>query len=249
MRLLLELSYDGTEYYGWQIQPHQITIQEVLQKALLQLTGRPCEITGCGRTDTGVHASQYFAHFDLMEEDISKINVYKLNSVLPQSIAIKNIFNVQEDFHARYDAYFRKYIYRIHTVKNPFIRNYSFLFTTLEPNHLHKLNEVAQLIFQTKDFTSFAKSKSGLKNFNCEISESYWKSIDDYRFEYHISSNRFVRGMVRLCVGACLSYVLDKLSLSDLKFSIENKSLLPYNWSVPAHGLSLEEIRYSKPMS
>ncbi len=244
MRLKIELAYDGTHYFGWQIQPNQISIQQTIQDKLKQLTGQDIELVGCGRTDTGVHASQYFAHCDIDEILVDKINVYNLNAILPHDISILNIVKTSKEFHSRFSALHRKYIYRIHNFKDPFNRNYSFFYSLLNVNHLPKLNEVAQMINNMNSFESFVKSNSGLDNYQCQITQSEWKLINEHQFEYHIAANRFVRGMVRLCVGASLSYAIEKINIEEITNAILSKIQIPKSWSVPANGLSLTEIRY-----
>ncbi|NOT37915.1 MAG: tRNA pseudouridine(38-40) synthase TruA [Saprospiraceae bacterium] len=244
MRVLLELCYDGTNYFGWQIQPKQISVQQILQEKISQITGNPIELVGCGRTDTGVHASQYFAHLDIDESSFNKLSIYKINAVLPQDISILNMSTIDDQFHARFNAKQRKYIYRIHNNKDPFNRNFSFLYSSINANHLSNLNKVAEIIKRMTSFESFVKSNSGLENFKCVISVSRWVAINDQQFEFHIAADRFVRGMVRLCVGACLSYATNKISLNEIDQSIENKKQIPKSWSVPAHGLTLTEVKY-----
>ncbi|MEP7196836.1 MAG: tRNA pseudouridine synthase A [Saprospiraceae bacterium] len=244
MRLVLELCYEGTAFFGWQIQKNQISVQQVIQEGLQQLCSRPIEIVGCGRTDTGVHAKKYYAHFDIEEHELCNLSVYKINAVLPQEIAITELYNVDDKFHARFDANHRKYIYKIHNRKDPFARQYSFYYNSISTEHLDSLNCIAEIIRQTSDFRTFAKSNSGLENFNCTVTECIWKVISDNEFEFHIAANRFVRGMVRLCVGACLSFAANKISLDELNEAIKSGTQLQKNWSVPAHGLSLTEVNY-----
>ncbi|MEO6191120.1 MAG: tRNA pseudouridine(38-40) synthase TruA [Saprospiraceae bacterium] len=244
MRLAIELCYDGSNYYGWQIQLNQITIQEVLIEKINQLCNRHIDIVGCGRTDTGVHANQYFIHLDAEDSDLNNLTLYKLNAVLPFDISILNIYQVSDHFSARHDAYYRKYIYRIHNNKNPFNRSYSFYYYSIESESLIKLNQIAQLLGSTKNFNAFCKSKSGLENFECTIYESQWKQISEHEFEFHIAANRFVRGMVRLCVGACLSYAAGNIGLEEIELAISSQVQLDKSWSVPAHGLTLVEVRY-----
>ncbi len=245
MRIILELCYDGSEYFGWQKQNGQMSVQEKIQNSIRQLCyPKEIEITGCGRTDTGVHAQQYFAHFDLEEKDLEYITKHRLNATLPPDIAILGIYKTRDDFHARYDAFHRKYIYKIHTQKNPFTRKTSFYFTGIQTKDLDALQTVSELIGSCTQFQSFAKTNSGNENFNCHLTESRWIQTDDSNFEYHIASNRFVRGMVRLCVGACLSYATGKINLEDIQLAISSGNQIPKSWSVPAHGLSLVEIDY-----
>ncbi|MCC6815735.1 MAG: tRNA pseudouridine(38-40) synthase TruA [Saprospiraceae bacterium] len=244
MKLILELAYNGSKFFGWQIQPTHVTVQEVIQQKLHQITGENIEVVGCGRTDTGVHASQYFAHLEVESSLVEKISTTRLNAVLPESISILKISPISDDFHARYSARFRKYIYRIHTYKDPFNTDFSYYFNSISAEKLHLLNEVAAIIAKIENFESFAKSKSGLNHFKCTVFESNWICQDETHLEYHISANRFVRGMVRLCVGAALSYATQKINLSDIIEATQNRLQIPKSWSVPAHGLTLTEVKY-----
>ncbi|MFN8280450.1 MAG: tRNA pseudouridine(38-40) synthase TruA [Saprospiraceae bacterium] len=244
MRIAIELAYDGSAYSGWQMQTGQLSIQEKIQESLGRLLGRETKVTGCGRTDTGVHALHYIAHIDIEQSELHKINVYQLNATLPYDIAVQHLYKVQDDFHARYNACYRKYIYYIHTRKNPFLRERSFLYHQLNATLLTKLQEVADLIAAEENFESLTKSNSGLSHFRCIITESRWIHPTSDIFEYHIAANRFLRGMVRLCVGACLNYASGRIALDQIKSALNSRQQLPKSWSVPAHALFLTEVRY-----
>ncbi|MFZ1513833.1 MAG: tRNA pseudouridine synthase A [Saprospiraceae bacterium] len=244
MKIGLEISYDGTSYFGWQKQTGGGTVQQVVEEKLSILSGTKIDVIGCGRTDTGVHASQFYLHTELEESVQEKIKLYHLNSLLPWNISVNRIFRTGENFHSRFDANRRKYIYRLRTRKNPFHRNYCYQFLHESRIQLGRLEEVAAMILQTNDFSAFTKSNSGLNHFECQIHESQWVNPEPGVFEYHIAANRFVRGMVRLIVGSCLNYSLEKISLDTIGAQIQEKKQIDKSWSVPAQGLTLVEVDY-----
>lgn len=242
MRFLLHLAYKGTNYHGWQIQPGAITAQSLLEEKLSVLTRSEISVTGCGRTDAGVHAKEYFAHFDLDEND-KPPERKSLNAILPQDIAIHNIYSVPDDFHARFDAVSRKYIYKMHFHKDPFQCGDSFYMKETATLSLEKLTECAEIISGLKEFNSFVKSNSGLSEFPCTILESRWIEKDT-RLEYHITANRFVRGMVRLIVGMCVNYALGKITIDQIREDLSQQKQISKSWSMAAQGLSLVEVKY-----
>lgn len=244
MRVLLELAFKGTRYHGWQIQPGATTVQSVLQEKISILTHSDVLLVGCGRTDAGVHARQYFAHFDLNEAESKMPDIRSLNALLPADISIINILPVTENFHARFDAISRKYIYKIHFKKDPFQCGDSHLLKESPSLSFIKLVECSKIILSLKEFTSFVKSGSGLTEFPCKIFESRWESLDSGMLEYHITANRFVRGMVRFIVGMCVNYALNKISLEQIHDDLNGKRQISKSWSIAAEGLSLVEIKY-----
>jgi len=244
-RFFVELSYLGTHYHGWQRQPSKISVQEKVEEAFSTILRKNIVIFGCGRTDTGVHASQYFFHFDF-EKDLPPHFLSTINRLLPKDIAIKQIFP-QEDSsrHARFNAFKRSYEYHITFKKNPFLLlntwKYNF---AVKPDHL-LMQEAAQLISKYTEFTPFCKTGHGAKSMNCHISESIWHfDYENQRAVYKISANRFLRGMVRLAVGAQIQVGIKKMSLEELKYALDNQSYLKQGLSVPAEGLSLTEVKY-----
>jgi len=243
-RYFIELSYDGSEYSGWQRQPNAMTIQEEIESALSMLYGAEVSIMGCGRTDAGVHAAQYFCHCDLIEDRYTVAEAcYKLNCILPNAIALKQIIKVESDAHTRFDATERSYYYDIHINKNPFILKHSYRFVQAEKIDNSLLNESAALIKTYEDFYPFCKSHADVDTFKCQIKRSEWEKTEmGYRF--HITANRFLRGMVRMIVGMCLNVSTGKLKLSDVKIALEKQTRLDMAWSVPAEGLFLSEIKY-----
>ncbi len=249
LRIGLEISYDGTSFLGWQKQTGGGTVQQVLEEKLSILTGTSMNIIGCGRTDTGVHAKQFYVHLDLEDSALEKINLYHLNSILPWDISVNRMFQAGADFHSRFDANKRKYIYRLQTRKNPFLRNYCYHFLNESRIQFNRLDEIARLILQTHDFSSFTKSNSGLNHFECKIIESKWLNPEPGVYEYHIAANRFVRGMVRLIVGCCMNYSLEKINRETILSQIQAKKQIDKSWSVPAQGLTLEEVGYPEEVT
>ncbi len=245
MRYFLDISYKGTNYHGWQIQPNAISVQEVLEKSLQTLFQQKIELTGSGRTDTGVHATQQIAHLDIAMDNIAMDNipdfVYKLNAILPNDISINNCHSVQDNAHARFDANKRSYRYFIHTSKNPFLTDTSYYFK--KNLDLNSIQEACKILVSWTDFETFSKVKTDVKTFNCKIFKADWKQIDNgYLFE--ISADRFLRGMVRAIVGTLLEIGEGKLSLQEFALLEEKKNRSLAGRSVPAHGLFLNKVCY-----
>lgn len=241
MRYFIELSYNGKNYHGWQIQPDAISVQEKINNALSTVYQKDIQIVGAGRTDTGVHASQMFAHFDidkLVDDNLE----FKLNSILPNDIFIKAIFLVDDEKHARFDALSRSYEYKIWLGRNPFLLDFSWQIHSQKPN-VTLMNEAAKLLLDHEDFESFSKVKTNVHTFNCNVTEAFWVQKDN-QLTFHISANRFLRNMVRAIVGTLLDVGLDKISISDFKNIIESKNRSNAGLSVPAKGLFLTQIKY-----
>jgi tRNA pseudouridine38-40 synthase len=224
------------------VQPHigTITVQGEIQKTLKTLLQEEVELTGCGRTDGGVHAKDFFAHFDALNLDTSAL-MYKMNRMLPDDIAIHDIIPVHDEAHARFDAISRTYQYALHTVKLPF-EHESFYFTYDSPI-LAKLNEAASLLLEFKDFETFCKSKSDVNTTICNVRESFWVQ-DGPCFKFSITSDRFLRGMIRLVVGMCLNVSRGVVSMQEVREALTSKKKLDMNWSVPPYGLMLCDIKY-----
>ena len=239
MRFFITLSYDGTRYHGWQIQPNADTVQQRLQDALSTLLRQPIEVVGAGRTDTGVHAKMMMAHFTISQFD----NIaYKLNKLLPPDIAVQEVRQVAEDLHARFSATSRTYHYFIHTYKDPFVQAYSWQI----PFKLdfEKMNEAAQVLLEYKDFTSFSKVNTDVKTNLCDIKEAYWQEVAPDQWRFTITANRFLRNMVRAIVGTLVEVGRGKMSLEDVRRIIEAKDRCQAGESVPAKALSLVSIKY-----
>ena len=241
MRYFIELSYKGTNYHGWQIQPDVNSVQEEITKALETILQETIQIVGAGRTDAGVHASQMFAHVDTLKA-LTDEHIHKLNTVLPNDIVINSIEEVLENKHARFDAISRSYEYRILIGRDPFL-----LETTWQIHQkkiqLEKMNEAAEILFQYQDFESFSKVKTDVKTFNCTIMEAVWK-LEGNQLIFYIKANRFLRNMVRAIVGTLLDVGLEKKSVDDFRNIIESKKRSEAGLSVPAKGLFLTEVTY-----
>lgn len=244
MRYFSELAYNGTNYFGWQKQPEQNTLQETLEHAFSTILRTPIEITGCGRTDTGVHASQYFIHFDF-EGDFPKGFLNRINKFLPSDISIKNIFEVHSEAHARFDAFHRSYEYHLSFFKNPFQINTSYHFPFAHQLDFEKMNRAASILLEFEEFFPFCKTNSDVKTMKCEMKRAEW-ILDEknQKAVFHISANRFLRGMVRLIVGMCLNVGLGKIDLEEVRNALKNQTRLSKSLSVPPQGLFLTEIKY-----
>src|SRR5690606_17187275 len=218
LRYFIELAYNGKAYFGWQSQRDAVTVQETIEKALFVLLQKPTAVTGAGRTDTGVHATKYYAHFDA--EKIGDINnlIYKLNSILPEDIAVYDIFKVPDEAHARFDALSRTYKYYVIQHKEPFLTGTSHL--VKNKLDVEIMNRAANSLKNYRDFKCFSKSKTDVKTYNCRVTEAYWEKTNDLLI-FHITADRFLRNMVRAIVGTLLDIGLNKLEEEDLHKIIE----------------------------
>ena len=240
-RYFIELSYNGTNYHGWQIQKNATGVQQLLNKALSLKTGGDIETTGSGRTDKGVHALQQFAHFDIEKKINEKQLAFQLNRVLPNDIVVRDIYEVNSDAHARYDAINRSYLYKINQIKDPFLINTSYY--RRGDLDLKRMNQAAGLLMGKQDFESFSKVKTDVNHFICTISKSEWAQMGDQVY-YSVTADRFLRGMVRTFVGTMLDIGTGKINLEDLKKIITSLDRKKAGRAVPAHGLFLTEVKY-----
>lgn len=242
-RYFLELGYKGTNYCGWQFQLNAITVQQKLNEAMAVVCNQAIDTLGCGRTDTGVHASEFFAHFDIVKEitDSEKF-IYQLNSLLPFDISIYDLHNVSNESHARFDATSRTYRYFISSRKDPFLNEISWFWRSTPD--INKLNNASTLLLSHKDFTCFSKAHGQQATNICNITNAQWVIIDDHLLEFTITSNRFLRGMVRAIVGTMMQVGQDKLSLNDLDNILKNGKRSDAGESVPPQGLFLSRIQY-----
>lgn len=241
-RYFAQISYRGTNYHGWQIQPNSISVQEVLEKAFSTLLREQIAVVGAGRTDAGVHAAFYVFHFDCLQtienpDDLA----YKLNSYLPADIAVQRIWKVDDELHARFNALSRTYRYYISTQKNPFKTLTSFKY--LQPLDLERMNIAAQLLFDYEDFTSFSRLHTDVKTNNCKIYGAHWGELGA-QLVFTIKADRFLRNMVRAIVGTLLEVGKGKLSIVDFKNIIESKDRAAAGASAPAKGLFLVDVEY-----
>lgn len=240
MRYFIELSYDGSNFHGWQIQANAHTIQAEINEALTLLLKEKINVVGQGRTDTGVHAKQFFAHFDI-EKKPSENLTFRLNQILPPSISIKRIFEVARDLHTRFSAKTRTYEYLIYQEKNPFLHKRA-LFVPQKLN-FEAMNQAAEIMKSYKDFSCFSKSHTQVNNNFCKISHAIWTKQKDYAV-FEVTANRFLRNMVRAIVGTLLEIGKEKIPVNEIKTIIESKNRSQAGVSVPAHGLYLVGVEY-----
>ncbi len=241
MRYFVKFSYKGTNYHGWQLQPNAISVQEVLNKALSTILNSNIDCMGAGRTDTGVHAREMFAHFDFENTiDIENI-IYKLNSFLPKDIVVYNIQKVHDDAHARFDARKRTYEYHINTFKDAFSNEQSWYYR--QQLDIDLMNQACEILFKHIDFQAFSKVNTEVNTFDCKIYEAFWTQ-ENNKLIFTISADRFLRNMVRAIVGTLIYIGLHKLTLDDFNKIIESKNRNNAGFSVPAHGLFLTKIEY-----
>ncbi|MEM1215922.1 MAG: tRNA pseudouridine synthase A [Bacteroidota bacterium] len=247
MRYFMELAYNGANYCGWQRQPSSPSVQETLETAFATILRTPgFEITGCGRTDTGVHASQYFAHF-IFREDFPRNFLSRVNKFLPKDIVIRRILPMRADQHARFDAFYRAYAYHLTWAKDPFRQKTVTHFARVQQFNQTLMQEAAHLLLDFDHFLPFCKTGSDAKTMHCEMHRSEWE-FRPTEWVYHVAANRFLRGMVRLIVGMCLSVGEGKLKLIEVRRALEKQERLPRSLSAPPEGLFLAEIRYPYPL-
>ena len=242
MRYFITFSYDGTAYHGWQIQPHSVTVQEELQKALSTLMRKPMEVVGAGRTDTGVHARKMIAHFDHDEVLDCPQLVYKLNKLLPRDIAVQHVEPVADDMHARFSAKSRTYHYYVHLDKNPFLRSYSW--QVYGNPDFELMNRAARVLMEYKDFTSFSKVNTDTKTNDCTITEARWDRVGEDQWRFTVTANRFLRKMVRAIVGTLMEVGRGRMTIEQLRSVIEAKDRCRAGDSVPGNALFLVEVLY-----
>jgi len=245
-RYFLQCSYKGTNYHGWQVQPNAVSVQEVLEKALTTILREQIAVVGAGRTDTGVHASFFILHFEVSVAVSENFDlIYKLNSFLPEDIAVQRFWPVHEEAHARFNALSRTYHYYISTIKDPFATEMSYRY--LLPLDVEKMNQAAKILFDYEDFTSFSRLHTDVKTNNCKIYRAEWKTEGD-KLVFVIKADRFLRNMVRAIVGTLLEVGKGKLSVDDFRAIIEKKDRGAAGASAPAKGLFLAEIEYPESM-
>lgn len=244
-RFFIEIAFNGKAYHGWQAQPNAPTVQQALDAALATICREPVETVGCGRTDTGVHAKQLFAHFDLNDRRVEPESPnfwYRLNALLPHDIAVKRIFAVAEGAHARFDATQRAYEYHLQTGKDPFRHGLSWQVRTLPD--LDKMNEAARALLAYHDFSCFSKSNTQTFTNNCTISKAEWTRIDADRMVFTVAADRFLRNMVRAIVGTLLEIGNGDKTVAHIHDVVRSKNRSMAGMSVPAHGLYLTRVLY-----
>ncbi len=242
-RYFIILSYKGTHYNGWQVQPNGITVQGVLNERLTLILGEEINLTGAGRTDSGVHASGFVAHFDSSHPGLEQDQAFirKINNFLPDDIAVHSLFPVTPEAHARFDATRRTYKYRILTEKDPFKNEFCWLLQY--PLDVNVMNQAAEMLFCYTDFTSFSKLHTDVKTNNCIITNASWKQTKN-ELIFTISANRFLRNMVRAIVSTLVDTGRKKIEIKDFKNIIESHDRGQASASAPAKGLHLVSIEY-----
>lgn len=242
MRYFIYLSYDGTEYHGWQIQPDAISVQGEIQRCLSTILRRETLIVGAGRTDTGVHARYMAAHFDSDEQIDCQQLAFRLNRILPPDIAIHDIAQVRDDLHARFSATSRTYRYYIHTRKSPFNRKYS-----LETHYtldFEKMNCAGEYLLSVTDFASFCKAGSDVKTTFCKVTTAKWVEMEPGCWYFEITADRFLRNMARAVVGTLVDVGRGRLTLDEFKQVVNSKKRTEARESMPARALFLENVTY-----
>lgn len=250
-RFMMVMSYDGAPFNGWQVQPNRPSVQESVEKALRTVLNVPLHIVGAGRTDTGVNARTMVAHFDLPEKiglDLAdnpiKINrlIHSLNALLHPAIAVYNLFPVDKDCHARFDATARTYRYFLHTVPDPF-RSKGSLYSRRNLN-FELMNKEAQDLLGQKDFTSFSKLHTDVNNNICTVTSAKWVKYGPSHYYFEITANRFLRNMVRAVVGTLLDVGLGKFPPGHISSVLLSMNRCAAGTSVPGHALYLWNIEY-----
>ncbi|MFI3248939.1 MAG: tRNA pseudouridine(38-40) synthase TruA [Rikenellaceae bacterium] len=243
MRYFIELNYNGGAYSGWQRQPNATTIQGVIEKAISVLLRTPIDIVGAGRTDAGVHASFYVAHFDFEGDPIdTKWLVYKMNILLPYDIAVQKIYEVSSMMHARFNATEREYTYVIEQRKNPFTRHISWQYTI--DLDVDKMNNAAWYLLTVEDFTTFAKLGSDNKTNICHVRHAQWHYREDGALIFTIRADRFLRNMIRAIVGTIVDVGRGRYSIEEFREIVEARDLARSSTGAPAQGLLLSDIKY-----
>jgi tRNA pseudouridine38-40 synthase len=242
-RYFLHLCYKGTHYNGWQVQPGKPTVQGCIENSLSVLCRKEISVTGCGRTDSGVHARNFYAHFDIdtpLKFDSEQF-LYKLNCLLPNDIKILGLYQVKPESHARFDAVCRHYKYYICQQKEIFTSDYVWQF--YKKLDIAKMNQAASMLLNYSDFTSFSKLHTNVKTNNCKIIYANW-AFEQNMLVFSIAADRFLRNMVRSIVGTLIEVGVNKITIDDFCKVIELKNRTKAGTSVPASGLFLEKVEY-----
>ncbi|MCH7411729.1 tRNA pseudouridine(38-40) synthase TruA [Belliella sp. DSM 111904] len=240
-RYFLEIAYNGAAYHGWQSQKNATSVQQTIEKSLSTLMRGPVEIMGSGRTDTGVHASQQFAHV-IFESEVQQADfLKKLNALLPKDIAVHRILPVRDDAHARFNAIWRSYVYKITTKKDPF--GFGLSWHYYRPLDLQAMNQASKLLLTHQDFQCFSKVKTDVNHFGCKIKTAFWEQIGN-EIHFHITANRFLRGMVRAIVGTLVLVGEGRLTSEQFQEILDSKDRSKAGSSAPASGLFLCSVEY-----
>ncbi len=250
-RYFLYLAYNGARYHGWQRQPHSTSVQETIAGVLSKILNEDIELVGCGRTDAGVHASKYVAHFDTASVVPTRL-AHRLNRLLPPDIAIRRVEPMGpapaegvHGQHARFSAKHRAYRYDLIADKDPFRAETTWHYHAFAKLDLDLLNEAAHALLAYQEFAPFCKTHSDAKTMRCELRQSEWtRGADGKSLHYYIGADRFLRGMVRLVVGACVQVSIGEMTIAELRDAMIEQTPVPKPLSVPASGLFLTEVAY-----
>ncbi len=242
LRYFIKLTYKGTNYHGWQVQPNAITVQEVIEKAFSTIFRTRIEVIGAGRTDSGVHAEELFAHVNFEDEINIEETIYKVNALLPNDIVVDKILPTASNAHARFDATSRNYEYRIFLGREPFLTETTWQLNNRKLN-IVKMNEAANILLSYNNFKCFSRSNSDVTTYNCVVTSAEWLQYKQLLI-FHISANRFLRNMVRAIVGTLLEVGTGKTSIEKFKQIIESKDRHNAGPSAPPQGLFLTKVTY-----
>ncbi|MDO4758676.1 MAG: tRNA pseudouridine(38-40) synthase TruA [Rikenellaceae bacterium] len=247
MRYFLTLQYDGGAYFGWQRQKGQLAVQQVIEEALTTLLRLPTEVVGAGRTDTGVSAARYVAHFDVEREIADREQlIYKLNRILPRDIAVQDVQPVSDEAHARFSALEREYSYYIQAHKSPFMRDKVWYYPVALD--LEKMNRAAEVLLEEEDFTTFAKLNSSNKTNICHIKVARWERLGDGTLRFTIRADRFLRNMVRAIVGTLVDVGRGRYTEEEFRAIVRSRDLSRSSSGAPAEGLYLSDVKYSETL-
>lgn len=242
MRYRLDLQYDGTHYHGWQIQPNSNTVEGSIEGALNTILRKDIDIIGCGRTDTGVHARSFTAHFDCNQQIDCTLVIHSLRSILPNDITVHSITETNDDFHARFSATSRSYEYHILRKPDPFLRNYAWYYNGKLDRDL--MIKSCRDLLGEHEFKAFCKGEPSGDHYRCTISRAEWEFKDEHHWVLHLTANRFLRNMVRAIVGTQLLIGKEKMSPEEHRRLIQTGERSEAGMSVPACGLTLAKVEY-----
>ncbi len=243
-RYFAEMAFIGEKYSGWQRQTNAHTVQEAIEESLSTILQKNTPVVGCGRTDAGVHARQFYFHFDVDITIDPLMIMYKLNRMLDPDIGILRLFPVEDNQHARFDASLRRYEYKLIFKKDPFLHREAFLYNQKVDPNFDLMNVAAAYLPELQDYFTFSKTKTDVTNYQCMMTESFWRKQENDIWIYTVAANRFLRGMVRLIVGMCLNVATGRTSLDEVRRKVETGQPMDHAWSVPAHGLTLTHVHY-----
>jgi tRNA pseudouridine38-40 synthase len=244
MRYFLTLAYNGTRFYGWQSQPSGITIQKCIEESLATVLRKNINVIGCGRTDTGVHSAHYVLHFDYTELLPNRL-LQRLNHLVGKDIVLYQLWEMQPESHARFDATSRSYYYQIATTRSPFAQETTYFFCYSHQIDRDAMQNAAAMLLEYEEFAPFCKANHQALTMRCKLTRCEWVFDDvHHQWIFYITANRFLRGMIRLIVGTCLNIGLGKMSIDDLRQAMDTQKPLPKPLSVPPQGLFLNDIIY-----